>query len=83
VGRQPWVVWGLMRTADAASPVTRHEVTASLLAFLAVYAVIFSAGALYILRLLAQGPTLATEAAPATIRAPGTPLAAAPEEPAP
>jgi cytochrome d ubiquinol oxidase subunit I len=81
VGRQPWVVWGLMRTADAVSPVTRHEVTASLLAFLAIYAVIFSAGALFILRLMAQGPAVA-ETGPSPIRAPGTPFAAAPEEPA-
>ena len=78
VGRQPWVVWGLMRTAAAVSPVTPHEVSASLLAFLGVYALIFSAGVLYILRLIAQGPTV--EAAAALDRAPGTPLAAVPPD---
>ncbi len=56
VGRQPWVVWHVMRTAAGASPVGAHQVSASLLAFLAVYALIFSAGVLYILRLIAQGP---------------------------
>jgi cytochrome d ubiquinol oxidase subunit I len=81
VGRQPWVIWGLMRTADAVSPVGTHEVSASLIAFIVIYAVIFSAGALYILRLMAAGP-VAEAAAPANRdRAPGTPMAAAPPEP--
>jgi cytochrome d ubiquinol oxidase subunit I len=82
VGRQPWVVYGLMRTRDAVSPVTAHEVSASLLAFLVVYAVVFTAGALYILRLMAQGP-LGGAAAPMSPedRDPGAPLAAAPEAP--
>lgn len=56
VGRQPYVVYGLLRTADAVSPVGAGTVSASLLAFLVVYGVVFSVGALYILRLIAQGP---------------------------
>ncbi len=56
VGRQPWVVYGALRTADAVSPVGAGQVSASLIGFLLVYAVVFSAGALYILRLLALGP---------------------------
>ncbi len=79
VGRQPWVVWHVMRTAAGASPVGAHQVSASLLAFLAVYALIFSAGVLYILRLIAQGPARRDE--PPTARALGTPMAAAPPEP--
>jgi cytochrome d ubiquinol oxidase subunit I len=79
VGRQPWVVTGLMRTADAVSPVGAGQVSASLIGFLVVYAVVFSVGALYILRLIARGPAEA-EAAPETPRAPGSPLAAAPAE---
>jgi cytochrome d ubiquinol oxidase subunit I len=82
VGRQPWVIWGVMRTAEAASPVTPHEVSASLLAFMTIYAIIFTAGALYILRLIGQGPIVEGAAPPETGRAPGTPLAAAPPEPA-
>ncbi len=39
VGRQPWVIWGLLRTGDAVSPVGAHEVSASLLAFMVIYAV--------------------------------------------
>jgi cytochrome d ubiquinol oxidase subunit I len=82
VGRQPWVVWGVMRTADAASPVTSGEVSASLIGFLVVYALVFTAGALYILRILAAGPTVAgTAPAAAVARAPGSALGAVPDEP--
>ena len=86
VGRQPWVIWHIMRTADAVSPVTTHEVSASLIAFLIVYALIFTAGVLFILRLIAAGPTAeggrpAPDKTSAGARAPGTPLAAAQPEP--
>ncbi len=82
VGRQPWVIWHVMRTADAVSPVGPHQVAASLIAFLIIYAIVFTAGALFILRLIAAGP-LAEGAPPSPdeARAPGTPLAAAPPEP--
>ncbi|MBQ1542976.1 cytochrome ubiquinol oxidase subunit I [Caulobacter sp. CCUG 60055] len=80
IGRQPWVVFGVMRTASAASPVHAGTVSASLLMFLAVYAIVFSVGALYILRLIAQGPAaVAAEPALAGPRAPGSALAAAPD----
>src|SRR5215472_14312985 len=82
VGRQPWVIYGLMRTRAGVSPITAHVVSASLIGFLVVYAIVFSAGALYILRLIAEGPTVASTASEAGPRAPGSPLAAAPQEPA-
>ena len=76
VGRQPYVVFGAMRTAQALSPIGAGQVSASLLGFLIVYAVVFSVGALYILRLIARGPTAEP---PAEVdRAPGAPLAAGP-----
>jgi cytochrome d ubiquinol oxidase subunit I len=82
VGRQPWVIYGVLRTADAVSPVTRGEVSISLLAFMAIYAVIFSVGVLYILRLMGQGPLAGGDAAPSTgARPPGYALAAAPHDP--
>lgn len=56
VGRQPYTVYGLLRTADSVSPVSAGAVSASLLAFMTVYAVVFSVGALYILRLIHRGP---------------------------
>ncbi|MDB5429689.1 MAG: cydA [Caulobacter sp.] len=82
VGRQPWVIYGIMRTADGVSPVKVGAVSASLLAFMLVYAVVFSVGGLYILRLFAAGPALAglQEPAPGLARAPGSALSAAPDE---
>ena len=78
IGRQPWVVYGVLRTADAVAPVHRGEVSASLLCFLLVYAVVFGVGVLYILRLIHAGPAGgAAGATPGIQRAPGTPLAAA------
>ena len=79
VGRQPYVVYGVLRTADAASPVAAGAVATSLLFFIIVYAIVFSAGALYILRLMAKGPE-SDEPAPHSKQPPGTPLGAAIEE---
>jgi cytochrome d ubiquinol oxidase subunit I len=77
VGRQPWVAYGVLRTAQAVSPVAAGAVGASLLIFVVVYAVVFTAGALYILRLLARGPEPAeVSPGPDVPRAPGTALAA-------
>ena len=84
VGRQPWVVYGVLRTRDAVSPVTAGEVAASLTAYIIVYAVVFTAGALFILRLMAEGPVAAlTEPAPRQDRAPGSALAKAPADTTP
>jgi cytochrome d ubiquinol oxidase subunit I len=55
-GRQPFTVFGLLRTVEAASPLAAPAVGSSLIAFVIVYAAIFLAGALYILRLMAQPP---------------------------
>lgn len=79
VGRQPYVVYGVMRTADAVSPVAAAAVGASLIAFLIVYAIVFTAGAIYILRLIAKGPET-EEPCPTSNRSPGTPLPAALKE---
>jgi len=74
VGRQPYVVYGVLRTADAVSPVPAGSVGLSLLFFLVVYAIVFTAGALYILRLMGKGPD--TEEPPRTDEPPGTALGA-------
>ncbi len=56
VGRQPWTVYGQLRTADAATPIlTTPQVATSLVVFAAVYALIFAAGTVYIYRLLKAG----------------------------
>ncbi len=64
VGRQPWVIQGLLRTADAASPLAAPAVAASLLAFVLVYFAVFGAGVLYILKLMAKPPVLHEPPAP-------------------
>ena len=57
VGRQPWTVFGLLRTADALTPfLTTREAMISLVVFCSVYLFIFSFGILYIYRLLRAGP---------------------------
>ena len=57
VGRQPWIVYGLMRTADAVSPsLTGWDVLVSLLFYVAVYLIIFPAGFLVMARIIRKGP---------------------------
>ena len=56
VGRQPWVIYGLMRTAEARSPIAAEAVGASLLAFVVIYFAVFGVGTWYILRLMKKTP---------------------------
>jgi len=81
VGRQPFVVYGLLRTHDVLSPVGAGQVSASLITFMAVYAVVFSVGVLYILRIMAEGPVAGAAEPVRPTRAGGSPLAAAPDAP--
>jgi cytochrome d ubiquinol oxidase subunit I len=55
-GRQPFTVYGLLRTADAASPLAAPAVSSSLIAFVVVYFAVFAAGVTYILRLMSHPP---------------------------
>jgi cytochrome d ubiquinol oxidase subunit I len=57
IGRQPWLVYGVLRTAQATSPVLTSTVAVSLALFVLVYCVVFSVGVLYIRRMLQKGPT--------------------------
>jgi cytochrome d ubiquinol oxidase subunit I len=58
VGRQPWTIYGLLRTADSMTPfLTVPAAVTSLLLFGAVYVFIFSFGTFYIYRLLRAGPS--------------------------
>jgi cytochrome bd ubiquinol oxidase subunit I len=56
VGRQPWVVYGVLRTVDAVSPVPGGKVLASIILFVLVYGIVFGAGVYYIARLVRRGP---------------------------
>ncbi|HEX8168097.1 MAG TPA: cytochrome ubiquinol oxidase subunit I [Beijerinckiaceae bacterium] len=62
IGRQPYVVYGLLRTADAVSPVTKAAVATSLATFVVVYAFIFGFGSYYLAKLLRKGPEPLEEA---------------------
>lgn len=56
VGRQPYTVYGVIRTADSVSPVLGEHVALSLLAFIIVYTGLFGAASYYILKLISKGP---------------------------
>ncbi|WP_149536585.1 cytochrome ubiquinol oxidase subunit I [Siccirubricoccus phaeus] len=55
-GRQPFTVYGLMRTAESASPIAAPALAASLAAFIVVYFCVFGAGMWYLFRLFAHPP---------------------------
>jgi cytochrome d ubiquinol oxidase subunit I len=57
IGRQPYVIYGLLRTADAVSPtIAAASVMTSLIVYAAVYSIVFGAGIWYLRRLIVQGP---------------------------
>lgn len=56
IGRQPWIATGILRTTDAASPLTTETVMVSLALFVLVYGVVFSTGIYSINRLINKGP---------------------------
>lgn len=65
VGRQPWVVYGLLRTKDAVTPsLTTNVALFSLIAYVIVYAILGSFGVYYIYKLLREGPTSEATAIP-------------------
>jgi cytochrome d ubiquinol oxidase subunit I len=67
VGRQPWIVYGLLRTRDAVTPsLATTDVLVSLASYVVVYAVVYSFGAYYIFTLLRDGPTGVSRAIPGT-----------------
>jgi cytochrome bd ubiquinol oxidase subunit I len=64
VGRQPWTVYGLLRTAESVSPsLTSHDVAISLAGYMLVYLLIYPWGLLLMLRIVRKGPEQAAEQA--------------------
>jgi cytochrome d ubiquinol oxidase subunit I len=55
-GRQPWLVYGILRTADAVSPVPAASILGTLVLFVFAYGIVFSTGIYYINRLIVKGP---------------------------
>jgi cytochrome d ubiquinol oxidase subunit I len=70
VGRQPWIVYGLVRTADAVSPVATHQVALSFLGFLVVYGLLGFAGFSLIAMYARKGPQSETASEKASGQAP-------------
>ena len=56
VGRQPWTVYGLLRTSESISPIDAAAVGTSLMVFVLVYLAVFGAGTFYVIRLMASLP---------------------------
>ena len=82
VGRQPWVVYGVLRTADAVSPHGAVSLGLTLLLFVVSYMFVFGAGTGYVLRMIRKGPqhfelTHAPEGGPGEERTPSRPMSAA------
>ncbi len=61
IGRQPYVVHGLLRTSDALSPISTGEVAGTLIAFVVVYTAVFAAGTYYLFKIMRKGPEIAEE----------------------
>jgi len=66
VGRQPWVVYGVMRTSQAVSPLTTQQISLSLMTFVTVYLVVFGTGVYYLLKMIRTGPSIVHDDAPET-----------------
>jgi cytochrome bd ubiquinol oxidase subunit I len=84
IGRQPWVVYGLLRTADASSNHSVSQMTLTLVLFVVVYFSLFGAGFGYMMRLVRKGPKThegddTPHGGPGQKRTPARPLSAADE----
>jgi cytochrome bd ubiquinol oxidase subunit I len=64
VGRQPFTVYGLLRTADSVSPIDLPGVATSIAAFAVVYFIVFGAGLVFLLRLMGRAPTVGESGPP-------------------
>ncbi|MDE2171238.1 MAG: cytochrome ubiquinol oxidase subunit I [Sphingomonadales bacterium] len=79
VGRQPWTVYGLLRTADSVSPsLTGADVLLSLTGYMIAYLVMFPAGALLMARIVRKGPETLADDTPVSGGRPGQPVHALP-----
>ncbi len=64
IGRQPWVVYGVMRTKDAVSNHSALELSITLIVFIVMYVAVFGTGISYMLKLVAKGPQSYDEHSP-------------------
>jgi cytochrome bd ubiquinol oxidase subunit I len=83
IGRQPWVVYGVMRTKDAVSNHSLLAMSVTLIAFIVVYVIVFGIGISYMLKLVGKGPEHSEPEAVEDdrhARRPARPLSAAPDQ---
>ena len=85
IGRQPWVVYGLMRTADASSGHSFVQMSITLALFVVVYFSLFGVGIGYMMRLVRKGPVTnegaeTSHGGPGQKRTPARPLSAADDD---
>lgn len=57
IGRQPWIVYGLMRTSEGVSNHSAMALSVTLVVFVVMYFIVFGTGVVYMLKLVAGGPT--------------------------
>ena len=82
IGRQPWIIQGVMRTADAVSAHGAGQLGITLALFVVVYFAVFGTGAAYQLRMIRKGPVISEgeypeAGGPGLSRTPMRPLSAA------
>ena len=81
IGRQPWVVYGIMRTADGVSAHSAGQLGLTLVLFVVIYFAVFGAGMSYVMRLVRKGPVTGEgdhqdDGGPGTRHTPARPLSA-------
>jgi cytochrome d ubiquinol oxidase subunit I len=84
IGRQPWVVYGVMRTEHAVSNHSVLALSTTLIMFIVMYSAVFGTGILYMLKLVAKGPSAddreKSEHNRGQALRPARPLSAAPDD---
>ena len=79
VGRQPWTVYGLLRTADSVSPsLSGGDVLVSLIGYVVVYLIMYPAGVAVMARLVGRGPAMPEPSEPVQSGRPESPVRALP-----
>jgi cytochrome d ubiquinol oxidase subunit I len=79
VGRQPWTVYGLLRTADSVSPsLTGGDVALTLAGYMLAYLIMFPAGVLLMSRIVRRGPDAKPTKEPVESGRPENPIQALP-----
>lgn len=80
IGRQPWTIYGLLRTADAVSAHSAAQLSITLVLFVVIYIAVFGTGIGYLMRLIRVGPVLHAgqqHGGPGQTRQPMRPMSAA------